>query len=207
MSKVISPIMTDGTGMAIAQAINHNTATQLAINTASYDADGTLLEVQDARTINETQYASLGEAVRAEVTRIDNEKAVQEETLENHADRISAVENKANTNATNISKANDNINRVDNKFTDVFRDITDTSYNNMETYLAEHYMDLVPNGLPCAVFSIKLNKGLLISGFASKKSPTNNDYIRGIYTSGETTCQFYINLGVVTTKKLALDGQ
>lgn len=112
MSKVISPIMTDGTGMAIAQAINHATAVNLALNTASYDADGTLLEVQDARTVNETQYASLGEAIRAEVTRIDNEKEVQAEALEGHADRITAVENKANTNTTNIAKLNDSVNAI-----------------------------------------------------------------------------------------------
>lgn len=113
MSKVISPILTDGTGMAIAQAINHNTAVQLALNTASYDEDGTLLEVQDARTVGEQQYASLGEAIRAEVTRIDNEKEVQAEALEGHADRITAVENKANTNTTNIAKLNDRVNGLD----------------------------------------------------------------------------------------------
>lgn len=107
MSKVISPILTDGTGMAIAQAINHNTATQLAINTASYDADGTLLEVQDARTINETQYASLGEAIRAEVTRIDGELGVVNETLETNANNISELISKTNKNTTDIANVND----------------------------------------------------------------------------------------------------
>lgn len=110
MSKVISPILTDGTGMAIAQAINHNTATQLALNTNSYDESETLLEVQDARTINETQYTSLGEAIRAEVTRIDGELGVVNETLETHTNNITEVTDKANKNATNIAKVNDNLN-------------------------------------------------------------------------------------------------
>ena len=65
MSGIIKPIILNETGEDLVKAMNHNTATMLAMNTSSYNPDGTLLEVQDAREIGGVKHASLGEAVRS----------------------------------------------------------------------------------------------------------------------------------------------
>ena len=144
MSKVISPIMTDGTGMAIAQAINHNTATQLALNTNSYDESETLLEVQDARTINETQYASLGEGIRAEVTRINGELGVVNEVLETHTNNIAEVTDKANQNTTDIATLNDKLNK--NHQISIFKNLSEIGINsNDEIVDITTIMNKLPN--------------------------------------------------------------
>lgn len=65
MSGITRPIILNETGEDLVRAMNHNTATMLAMNTATYDADGTLLEVQDAREVDGVKHASLGEAVRS----------------------------------------------------------------------------------------------------------------------------------------------
>ena len=71
MSEITRPIILNETGEDLVRAMNHNTATMLAMNTAEYDPDGTLLEVQDARTIGEQTHTSLGEAINNLATQIN----------------------------------------------------------------------------------------------------------------------------------------
>ena len=190
MSKVISPILTDGTGMAIAQAINHNTATQLALNTNSYDESETLLEVQDARTINDTQYASLGEGIRAEITRINNENNVQDETLENHTNKITEIEGKANKNITDIANINDSFATVKTATCRLFGGTTEgeLSYtSNTATYMVIGkllFVDykIVANGVithPVGIAAIKFDIPEITKATGNASAPVG--YVDGGY--------------------------